>query len=149
MTLPAGASVPDRHTEVMAAGSADQRVRGGIFTTPAFDVAQLTSTANLNPNLPVILIADRRAERRQNQQALQTHKAYFLPFIIPGVFSRRSIKRISERLRPDLRDCQEGAGATAGERGADCDTDESALLRVVPDFPRTDVRRSGERSRSI
>jgi hypothetical protein len=106
-----------------------------FFTNMAFDVSQLTTTAVLNPNLAVILMAVGGLNGNKINEALQTHRAYFLPFIIPIVFQPEVSPAIGERLRPDVAIARKVRARLPAAGLPSLVTDDVGLLRVAPDFP--------------
>jgi hypothetical protein len=110
-------------------------VEGMIFVPPVFDVVQLTNTAVLNPNLPVILIAVQGLNGNKINSALETHKAYFLPNIIPLISQPTVSQTISERLRPDFAIAKKVRARLPEAVPPSAPTDDVGLLRVAPDFP--------------
>ena len=110
-------------------------IEGVVFTPQGFDVGQLTSTAALNPNLPVILIAVQGLNGNKINSALQTHKGYFLPFVTPLIVQPKVNETISERLRPDIAIAKKVRARLPQTAQPSVPTNEIGLLRVAPDFP--------------
>ena len=96
---------------------------------------QLTNTTFLNTNLPIILVAVQGLNRDKINSAIETHKTYFLPFIIPLVFQPAVSQTISERLRPDLAIAKKVRARLPEAVVPSAPTDDVGLLRVAPDFP--------------
>lgn len=110
-------------------------VDAAIFTPPVFDIAQLTSTAKLNPNLPFILVAVQGLNGGKINEALLAHKTYFSPTSIPLIFKPFVSQSISERLRPDIAIAKKVRARLPEAALPSNPTNEVSVLRVAPDFP--------------
>ena len=110
--------------------------QANIFSTKVFDVVQLTQTANLNPNLPVIRAAVQGLNGNKISSALQTNKAYFSALTSSAIIKLLKVSQsISERLRPDFAIAKKVRARLPEVILPSTATDEVGLLRVTPDFP--------------
>ena len=106
-----------------------------ISTTPVFDVAKLTSTANLNPNLVIIRISVQGLNAVKINSALSTHKNQFAPPSIFMIMKPVVNQTLSERLRPDIAIAKKVRARLPEAALPSVPANDVGLLRVSLDFP--------------